>query len=466
MMAERTQGAGARLGFARTTAFRLTLLHLALTLAGTALLAAIAWWATVGFAARQAAEEVDRGMRVLAQSAALSGLRGVALSIEARLAADRSGVEYYLLAGPDGQRLVGNLAAAPPATGWQTIEVRRADGEVVPVLTLGAWLAQGATLFVGRDLSAVAALETRLIGAAGWVGLGAVLIGLAGGLLIGRGVARRTAAMDRALAAVAAGDLARRLPVTGRGDEFDRLSARINAMLDRLAEVMDALRSVTDDIAHDLRTPLTRLRQRLEEVTRTASGEALASARAAEAECAAILDLFAALLRIAQVEAGAQRSAFARLDLSSVLDSVAEVYAPAAEERGQTLTAEIAPGIEAFGDRSLITQLFANLVENAVRHGRAGGQVRIALARAGEGAEAVIADDGPGIPEAERERVFRRFHRLDAARATPGSGLGLALVRAVAGLHGMELRLEDAAPGLRVRVTVPPPGATAAPVAP
>ncbi|WP_144185254.1 sensor histidine kinase [Elioraea rosea] len=453
-------------GFTRTTTFRLTLLHLALTLAGTVLLGAIAWWATVGFAARQASEEVARGMGVLGQSAALSGLRGVALSIEARLAADRAGVEYYLLAAPDGQRLAGNLATAPPEMGWQTIEVREASGATVPVIALRAALSGGATLVVGRDLSAVRALESRLLGAAGWVAFGAIVIGLAGGYLIGRGIARRTAAMDRALAAVAAGDLARRLPVAGRGDEFDTLSARINAMLDRLGEVMAALRSVTDDIAHDMRTPLTRLRQRLEEVRRAAGeGEAAKAAAAAEAECDAILELFAALLRIAQVEAGAQRSAFGRFDLSGVAEAVAEVYAPAAEERGQTLEAEIVPGIEGFGDRALITQLIANLAENAVRHGREGGAVRIALSPAAAGGvELSVTDDGPGIPEAERERVFRRFHRLDSARATPGSGLGLALVRAVAGLHGMAVTLEDAAPGsdmpgLVARVFIPPPPA-------
>ncbi|MCU0983671.1 MAG: HAMP domain-containing histidine kinase [Acetobacteraceae bacterium] len=448
-----------RLAFARTTTFRLTLLHLGLTLAGTALLAAIAWWATVGFATRQAAEEVERGMGVLVQSAALSGLRGVALSIEARLAADRARVEYYLLAAPDGQRIAGNLAAAPRSLGWQTLEVRQEDGQVMPVLALGVGLAGGAAVFVGRDLSSVRALEARLLGAAGWVGLGALLLGLGGGLLIGRGVARRTAAMDAALAAVAAGDLARRLPRAGRDDEFDRLSARINAMLDRLAEVMATLRAVTDDIAHDLRTPLTRLRQRLDDLRRAPASEAEAMITAAEAECDAMLDLFAALLRIAQVEAGAQRSAFARFDLSAVAEAVAEVYAPAAEERGQSLTATIAPGLVAHGDRALVTQLLANLVENAVRHGRAGGKVAITLrAAAGGGAEAVIADDGPGIPEAEHERVFRRFHRLDAARTTPGSGLGLALVRAVASLHGMTVTLADAAPGLIVRVTMPAPG--------
>jgi signal transduction histidine kinase len=265
--------------------------------------------------------------------------------------------------------------------------------------------------------------------------------------------------MNAALAAVAAGDLARRLPRAGRDDEFDSLSARINAMLDRLAEVMATLRAVTDDIAHDLRTPLTRLRQRLDDLRRAPPGGMEAMIGAAEAECDAMLELFAALLRIAQVEAGAQRSAFATFDLSAVAEAVAEVYAPAAEERGQSLAAAIAPGLAAHGDRALVTQLLANLVENAVRHGRAGGHVTLSLAASGGGgAEAVVADDGPGIPEAERERVFRRFHRLDAARATPGAGLGLALVRAVAALHGMTVTLADAAPGLRVRVTIPPPG--------
>jgi signal transduction histidine kinase len=447
------------LGFARTTTFRLTLLHLGLTLAGTALLGAIAWWATVGFATRQAAQEIERGMGVLAQSAALSGLRGVALSIEARLAADTARMEYYLLATQAGQRLAGNLAAAPTALGWQTLEVRQPGGEVVPVLALGAPLAGGAVVFVGRDLSSVRALEARLLGAAGWVGLGALVLGLAGGLLIGRGVARRTAAMGEALGAVAAGDLARRLPRSGRGDEFDALALRINAMLDRLGEVMATLRAVTDDIAHDLRTPLTRLRQRLEELRRAPAGEGEAMIAAAEAECEAMLALFAGLLRIAQVEAGAQRSAFATFDLSAVADAVAEVYAPAAEERGQRLAASIAPGVAAHGDRALVTQLLANLVENAVRHGREGGHVHITLRQEGAGgAELLVEDDGPGIPEAERERVFRRFHRLDAARATPGAGLGLALVRAVAVLHGMGVTLADAGPGLSVRVTIPPRG--------
>jgi signal transduction histidine kinase len=441
-----------RWAFARTTAFRVTLLHLLLTLAGTGLVGAVAWWTTAGFAARQAAAEIERGMGVLVQAGALSGPRGIALSIEARMAADRSGTEFYLLAGPDGQRIAGNLSGVPRDPGWREGTIRLPEGAEAPVLMFAAPLPGGGALVVGRDLSAVRALEQRLLAGAGWVGAAVLLLGLGGGLLIGRGVARRAAAMEAALAAVQGGDLDRRLQAGSSDDEFDRLARRINATLERLQGLMAALRDVTDDIAHDLRTPLTRLRTRLDAAAAAPSAAAIA---AAQAEADALLDIFAALLRIAQVESGTQRAGFTRVDLSAVAQSVAEVYAPAAEERGQALATDIAPGVAVTGDPALLTQMLANLVENAVRHGRAGGRVALAVTPQ----DIVVADDGPGIPAAERERVFRRFHRLDAARSTPGSGLGLPLVRAVADLHGMTVALEDAGPGLRVRLSLPTGGA-------
>ncbi|MBR0672195.1 sensor histidine kinase [Neoroseomonas soli] len=434
--------------FARTTAFRVTLLHLLLTLAGTALVGGVAWWSTAGFAARQAAQEIERGMGVLLQSGALSGARGIALSIEARMAADRSGAEFYLLAAPDGHRVAGNLSGVPSEPGWREGSIRLPGGTDAPVLMLAAPLPGGGAIVVGRDLSAVRELEQRLLTAAVWVGAVVLVLGLAGGLLIGRSVARRAAGMEAALAAVQAGDLTRRLEPGAGGDEFDRLAARINATLDRLQSLMAALREVTDDIAHDLRTPLTRLRQRLDDAARAPTAEAIA---AAQGEADNLLEIFAALLRIAQVESGTQRSGFTQVNLSAVAESVAEVYAPAAEARSQTLATDIAPDVALTGDPALLTQLLANLVENAVRHGRVGGRVALAL----RGGALTVTDDGPGIPEAEREKVFRRFHRLDASRSTPGSGLGLALVRAVADLHGMTIALEDAAPGLRARITLP-----------
>ena len=437
-----------RWAFARTTAFRVTLWHLLLTLAGTALVGGVAWWSTAGFAARQAAQEIERGTGVLLQSGALSGVRGIALSIEARLAADRSGQEFYLLVAPDGRRVAGNLSGVPRSPGWGEGTVRTPDGQEAPVMLLATPLRDGGALVVGRDLSAVRALEQRLLGSALWVGGAVLALGLAGGLLIGRSVARRAAAMEASLAAVQGGALDRRLAVGPGGDEFDRLAARINATLDRLQALMAALREVTDDIAHDLRTPLTRLRQRLDAAAAAPTPEAIA---AAQREADALLDIFAALLRIAQVESGTQRAGFAAVDLSAVAESVAEVYAPAAVERGQALSTAIAPGVTLTGDRALLTQMIANLVENAIRHGRDGGRIALSVTPR----EVTVTDDGPGIPEAERERVFRRFHRLDAARSTPGSGLGLALVRAVADLHGIGIALEDAGPGLRVRLTLP-----------
>lgn len=452
-----------RFAWLRTTAFRVTLLHLLLTLGGTALIYGLAYWSSTRIAAGQITTAIERDVRFLVTAAGIGGAAGAAVSIEARIASDSGLGVYYLLTAPDGGRIAGNLARAPRSAGWSRLRLADPpeDGaNRTELLAFGTALPGGAFLVAARDLASVRELETTLAAAAGWVGSGAVLLGLLGGALVSRGVARRAAAMDAALAAVEAGDLGRRLPVRSGGDEFDRLASRINAALDRLGELLVALRRVTDDIAHDLRTPLTRLRQRLEAAGRGARSEAewQVSVAAAIEDCDRILAIFAALLRIAQVEAGARRAAFARFDLSRLVEDVAEVYASAAEERGQTLAVAVASGIEAFGDRDLVLQMLANLMENAVRHGRQGGHVSLTLSRGAEGAaEIAVTDDGPGIPPAERERVFRRFHRLDAARSTPGAGLGLALAKAVADLHGMTIRLLDASPGLRVQLSVPQP---------
>ncbi|MDN3566654.1 HAMP domain-containing sensor histidine kinase [Paeniroseomonas aquatica] len=440
----------------RTTAFRVTLLHLLLTLLGTAALSAVAWWATTGFALRQLAQEVERDAGVLIQAARLGGSRSVAVSVEARLAADRSGTQYYLMAGPDGSRIAGNLARAPRAAGWENLRLEGPEAQATELLAFGTALPGGGFLVVARDVAPVRQLESLLLGAAGWVGGAAMLLGLAGGLLMGRGVTRRAAAMDAALARVEAGEIGHRLPIRAGGDEFDRLARRINAALDRVQSLMQTLRQVTDDIAHDLRTPLGRLRQRLEGALRAPDDAGWREAtEAAIRDCEQLLEIFAALLRIAQVESGARRAGFAPLDLSALLVTVAEVYAPAAEERGQRLETRLAPGVAVFGDRELLTQALANLLDNAVKHGREGGLITVALTPE---ARITVTDDGAGIPAEAREAVLRRFHRLDAARSRPGAGLGLALVAAVAELHGARLKLGDAGPGLQATLALPPPG--------
>ncbi len=499
------QGGTSLATWLRTTAFRATLLHLVLTLLGTAALSGVAWWATTGYAARQVAQEVERGVGVLLQAARFGGPASVAVSVEARLAADRTGAEYYALTGPDGAGIAGNLAQAPRPPGWASLRLEPGlAGPATVLLAYGTPLPGGGFLVVARDLAPVRDLEARLVGAAGWVGGTALLLGLLGGAVIGRGVARRASAMQAALARVEAGDSGHRLPARPGGDEFDRLAARINAALDRQQAAMEAVRQVTDDVAHDLRTPLTRLRQRLEAALRAtpanppvedaaatskhpapdgaavgcatpnltapdraaphctapdcaapncAAPNCAALATAAEgalADCDRILGIFAALLRIAAVESGTRRDGFAPCDLTAVAQAVAEVYLPAAEERGQTLQARLAPGVILLGDRELLTQMLANLVENAIIHGRPGGQVLVSLAGGNGDITLAVADDGPGVPPEQREQVLRRFHRLEAARSQPGSGLGLALVAAVAALHGLRLTLADNAPGLRV----------------
>ena len=282
---------------------------------------------------------------------------------------------------------------------------------------------------------------------------GVVVLGIAGGYGLSYGMHRRLAAMTGAAEAIIDGDLDRRIPVRGSDDDLDRLSVTFNRMLDRIGTLMDSLRQVSNDIAHDLRTPLTRLRQRLEASRTLMPLEARAEAvEGALSDVDAILDTFAALLRIAQIEGGARRAAFRPVDLSAVARTVVEAFAPSAEDAGRSLTLEADGELMIDGDQELLTQMFANLVENALRH--AGEGARIVVRTAAEGTDAVVTvrDNGPGVPEAERGRIFDRFYRLERSRSTPGSGLGLALVAAVARLHDAAVALDDARPGLEVRI--------------
>ncbi len=240
------------------------------------------------------------------------------------------------------------------------------------------------------------------------------------------------------------------------GDELDHLALSINAMLDRIEMLMDGLRQVTTDIAHDLRTPLTRLRNRLEFAQRTTADERslLDVIGAARQETDVILDIFGALLRIAQVESGARRAGFAIVNVSEIIDIVLEVYRPAAEERRQHLEESVQDRLFIAGDKELLTQLFANLLENAIRHSPAGAHVSVSARQTGPQVEVGVCDDGPGIPVSMRERVLRRFFRLETSRTTPGSGLGLSLASAIANLHDATMTLSDNQPGLRVTVSL------------
>jgi len=366
-----------------------------------------------------------------------------ALIDAARVSVRRDALLLVLVQTADGQTLAGRMDAAPAALlGYATL---RAPGQP-PLRALGAVLPGGINLVVAAPLSSAddaarALAWTPLIAA---LGSGAVALLL--GFVAARALERRLASVSNVAGLLTAGDLSRRLPQSGRGDEFDRLVMTVNAMLTKLETLVAAQRQVTDDIAHDLRGPLQRLRQGLEEALASRHDDPVIDQAITELD--AVLQTFAALLRIARAEAGA--GARQSLDMSALVASVAEAYRPVAEEAGRSFEIDIVPDLMMNGDPALLGRMIANLLDNAMTHG--AGAIRVALAA---GPVLVVADEGPGVPAAERDAVLDRFVRLDHSRATPGTGLGLALVKAAAQAHGGSVVLGPAQPdGHGLAVTV------------
>ncbi|WP_293904400.1 ATP-binding protein [Phenylobacterium sp.] len=398
--------------------------------------------------------------RIRSESAAMvleyrsEGLVGVVEAVHER---DRTpGSLDYGVQGPAGEPLAGRLARIHAATGWSVVAGSE-GGEHEAIRLLTVPLPGGRKLLVGDDEERIEALDGAVVRGFGLAFLGIVVLGVAGGYALSRDVHRRMAAISGTAEAIIDGDLARRVPLRGSDDDLDRLAQTFNRMLDRIAALMESLKQVSNDIAHDMRTPLTRLRQKLE-AGLGAPGERSLALEGALADLDAILETFAALLRIAQIEGGARRAAFRSCDLSAIGRTVVDAFAPSAEERSQSLRLAGEAQVRVVGDAELLTQMLVNLVENALRHAGPGAAVEVSVTRVGRAAVLCVVDDGPGVPEAERERLFDRFYRLERSRSTAGSGLGLALVAAVAKLHGAEVRLTDANPGLAASVTFPEAG--------
>ncbi len=370
----------------------------------------------------------------------------------------------YLVQDRDGAHLAGEVPAMSALRpGWTVLDVPQAredDGKPERVRALVMDLGGGLLLAVGDDLGRIAEIEEAVATAFLWtVGLAAVL-GIGGGVLLSRAFLARVDAIGRTAEAIIAGDLTRRIPLKGTGDDLDRLAGTLNCMLDRIGVLMESLHQVSSDVAHDLRTPLSRLYQRLEDARSYARSiaEYEAAIDGAVREAEGLLDTFSALLRIAQVEGASPRAGFAAVDLSAVAESVADAYRPDAEEAGHVLAAEVAPGVTLHGDQELLTQAAANLVENALRHTPAGTRITVRLtARTGAGIGACLSieDNGPGVEADSLPRLVHRFYRGERSRTTPGNGLGLSLVAAVADLHGAMLRLRNVEPGLRVSLLFP-----------
>lgn len=363
----------------------------------------------------------------------------------------------FLLLMPGGARAAGTLPIAFGRIGWQPWRLRECGaptGCITPLLAEGVRLSDGAILVVASDTTDLERLQRQVFGATEAFGLVVILFVLLGGLATGGLFLRRLDRVNAAIDRIVAGRFAERLPRIGMGPEFDRLSANLNAMLDRIELLMEGLRQVSVDIAHDLRTPLTRLRQRLERLQAEAPRGFAGEMDGALAQTDQILGIFAALLRIGAMESGAARALFAPVDLTELLGRIAEAYTPEIEDGGRRFATALPPGMVVRGDAELLGQAVANLIGNAVAHTPPGSRVTLALARSAGAIAITVADDGPGVPADERDRVLRRFYRLDRSRTTPGAGLGLPLAAAVATLHDGTLLLEDAGPGLRVMLTL------------
>ncbi|WP_329742192.1 ATP-binding protein [Dyella sp. A6] len=441
----------------RSSAFRLAALQASLFALVALALFTITWWSVRGYVESQVRHAIkDESAEILATPGS-----GLAAAVNEAVAQMPQGPFFYGLFSAHGQHLAGDLDHAPRVQGWSTMvqhESLHGDRDRhrrVLVQTLR--LDDGRQLVVGRDRHSADELDELLQGSFLWAGIAAVLLALLGGVITARNYLGRVEAVAAAAARIAGGELETRVPLGERGDEFDRLAHSLNAMLERIQALMEGMRQVSNDIAHDLRTPLAHLRQRLEAATRDADSiDAFrAASERALADVDGVLATFAALLRIAQIESRQRRAGFAILDLSALLTSLAGDFAPVLEDQGRSLHTRIEPGLQVHGDRALLTQMVANLIENALRHTPAGTPVELVLERSGDSVRMVVADAGPGIPAAARAHVLGRFVRLDAARSTPGSGLGLALVAAVADLHGIALELGDARPGLRVQLDFP-----------
>ncbi|MFZ9487227.1 MAG: sensor histidine kinase [Alphaproteobacteria bacterium] len=441
----------------RSTVLRLAVGYAALFAGSALLLAGYIYWTTERYFVRQTEKTVVASADALLERFRGGGIPALARAIEARLADEADDDEILALVDESRRVVAGNLEgapAAPPAT-WFDLEIlRRPVNSTARMLRLP--VGEAHVLYVGRDNQVRLDMRKVVADSLAWSIAMTVALSILVGFLARHLLARRLARISGVADRVVLGDLSTRVKLTGAGDEFDRLSGDINLMLDRISELMDGVRQVSNAIAHDLRTPLARLRGRLEAALRDSDSPVRfrATAEAALQELDQVVRIFEALLRIAEIEAGHRRAAFAPVDAAALAADVAELYQPLAEQRGLALEAGLAPAT-CTGDRTLVAQALANLVDNAIKHARPGGHVRVRSATREGNVELVVEDDGPGIPEGERDKVVRRFYRLEPSRGTPGSGLGLSLVVSVARLHGGRLELEDAAPGLRARLVLP-----------
>ena len=448
----------------RSFGFRLAFTYMALFGASVLLLLWFIYWSTAAYMSRQADATIDAEITGLAERYDIDGLAGLIEVINERLSRKPTGSSIYLLTTALNTRIAGNINRWPTVQadpdGWLNFRLDNAGhnkNEIHLARARSFTLSGGFHLLVGRDIYELEEAQQRIIRTLVLGFVITLLLGGAGASVLSRRVMRRLEAINTTSREIINGDLSRRIPRQHSGDEFDALAGNLNTMLDRIEELMEGVRRVSDSIAHDLRTPLARLRNRLELLyaEQQKNGQDTGLAEQALSDADGLLQTFNALLRIARIETRQHSETFAATDMGALLHDVVELYEPLAEEKGQSLVLQADADVQMQGDRDLLFQAMANLLDNAIKYTPPQGRIEISLTQQDGTGRITIADSGPGIPEAEHRQVFQRFYRLEKSRTTPGSGLGLSLVAAVARIHGMTLQLEDNHPGLRVRCEFP-----------
>ena len=446
----------------RSSTLRLALLAIAVFGAAVVALFGYVYWSTASFVRSRADRAIAAEQAILLQAYERAGRSGLIAAIDEHIAQNRLAGGRYLLVEPAGAAVAGNLPAWPSAltgaSGWGDFtSPPPPHAAVAPARAMFTTLPDSSWLLVGQDITDLDAfahqIETAILLGIAFV---FVLAGVAS-VSVTRRTVGRIEAINATSRAIMRSGLGERIPLRGTHDEWDQLAANLNSMLDRIEGLMAEVKQVTDNVAHDLRTPLARMRGRLEkayntqgvtEHERTLIGDTLA-------DLDGVLRMFSSLTRISQIEANGRTEAVRAVNLSEVAREVGELFDAAAEDKGSRLEVVGGEGVLVVGDRDLLFDALANLVDNAIKHGRARGHVTVTVARGDGRSEISVADDGPGIPIHERQHVFKRFYRLERSRRTEGNGLGLSLVAAVARLHGANIDMEDAAPGLKVRLRFP-----------
>lgn len=452
----------------RTSTFQLALLYMVVFATSVFLLLAFIYWRTAGFMTAQTDETIEAEIAGLAEQYRGRGINGLITIIRERVARDPNAKSLYLVTTEDYMKLAGNLTAWPEGTqsqsGWINFTLDDRVGWVGPPRLARARIFEvqgGLRLLVGRDVDDLTALKRVIETAINW-GMGITLaLALLGGFMISRSTTRRIEVINNTSRKIMNGHLSQRIPTRGTGDDFDQLAENLNQMLDRIVYLMEGIRHVSDSIAHDLRTPLTRLRNQLENTLMAVDNEeAQEQAGRAVAEADQLLATFNALLRIARLETRGNTADMKPVSLGLLVSDACELYEALAEDKQQHFEQALDDQAMIEGDRDLLFQMVSNLIDNAIKYTPEQGDIRVAVYTEGDDTVFEVSDSGIGIPDEEKENVFQRFYRVGKSRSLPGNGLGLSLVSAVAEIHKGRIVLRDrhpgqAFPGLCVAVAIP-----------